>query len=243
MKTTILKYCLAICLVGIVIYATNMDPLEQRINKLEARMNALNQSNTIPREVDYAFNNRGFSKTIIDTGKVTLNSKGIAHIVIPNATATSVVAGSSVTGLSDFGISLTQAYVQTVFGGSTSQFDITNTAGSTYRYTYDGTGTDPNITAARLPVNSNITIDGQNFNTANNGSFTVTGSGANYFEVTNASGVAENDKTLGTLNPAPLVGGPAMTGKYWVNIRYGTGFDDIQYIVITNASSYKDSTF
>lgn len=34
-------------------------------------------------------------------------------------------------------------------------------------------------------------------NSANQGYFTVTGSGANYFEVTNASGVAENDKTLG----------------------------------------------
>jgi hypothetical protein len=85
-------------------------------------------------------------------------------------------------------------------GGSTSQFDITNPAGNTYRYTWDGTGTDPGITAAKYPVGMAISIQAQNFNAGNKGTFLITGSGANYFEVTNASGVAEVDKTIGTGN-------------------------------------------
>lgn len=83
-------------------------------------------------------------------------------------------------------------------GGSTTQFDITNTAGTTFRYTYDGTGTNPNITAALLPIGMTVYIAAQNFNAANNGVFTVTGSAANYFEITNAAGVAENNVTIGT---------------------------------------------
>jgi len=86
----------------------------------------------------------------------------------------------------------------TVFGTSTTRFDITNPAGSTFRYTWDGTGTDPLISATTVPIGRHLYINGQNFNANNKGAFVVTGSGANYFEVTNASGVAENDKTLGT---------------------------------------------
>ena len=90
------------------------------------------------------------------------------------------------------------ATAATIFGTSTTQFDITNPAGSTYRYTYDGTGTDPGITALTVQLYKRINIAGQNFNAANNDLFYVTGSGANYFEVTNASGVAENNVTIGT---------------------------------------------
>ncbi len=86
----------------------------------------------------------------------------------------------------------------TTIGSGTSQFDISNTAGNTYRYTWDGVGTDPAITSTTVPVGTYILIGGQNFNTANNGLFVVTGSGTSYFEVTNASGVPETDKTLGS---------------------------------------------
>jgi len=88
-------------------------------------------------------------------------------------------------------------YKSLSLGGSTTQFDITNTSGTTYRYTYDTTGTDPNI-INRVYVGSSVVTNGQNFNVANNGTFTVTAVGTNYFEVTNASGVAENNVTLGT---------------------------------------------
>lgn len=84
-------------------------------------------------------------------------------------------------------------------GGSNTQFDITEiTPGVTYRYTYDGTGTDPLISSATMPIGTVVNIQAQNFSAVNNGLFTVTGSGSNYFEVTNASGVAESNKTLGT---------------------------------------------
>jgi len=103
----------------------------------------------------------------------------------------------------------------TTIGSSTSQFDITNTAGTTYRYTWDGTGTDPAITATSVPVGTYVLIGAQNFTAANNGLFTVTNSGANFFEVTNASGVVESNKTIGTgfiytnFNQVVIIGGTA----------------------------------
>ena len=82
----------------------------------------------------------------------------------------------------------------------TTRFDITNPAGTTFRYTYDGTGTDPGITSVTYPTGWTIEIQLENANAANNGSFTITSSGANYFEITNASGVAQNDITVGGAN-------------------------------------------
>jgi hypothetical protein len=86
----------------------------------------------------------------------------------------------------------------TSVGSSTTQFDITNPSGTTFRYTYDGNGTDPAFSAANNPVGKAIWFNAQNFNAANNGKFVITASGNNYVEVTNASGVAENNKTIGT---------------------------------------------
>ncbi len=82
-------------------------------------------------------------------------------------------------------------------GDSTTQFDITNPSGTTFRYTYDTTGTDPDIDA-HLRIGSEVVIAAQNFTAVNNGTFTVTGVSANYFDITNDSGLAENNKTIGT---------------------------------------------
>lgn len=82
-------------------------------------------------------------------------------------------------------------------GSSTSQFDITNPSGTTFRYTWDGTGTNPNI-SLHVVAGMVLTIAAQNFNANNNGTFAVTAVGTNYFEITNASGVAETNKTIGT---------------------------------------------
>ncbi len=82
-------------------------------------------------------------------------------------------------------------------GSSTTQFDITNPSGTTFRYTWDTNGTDPNIDH-HMRVGSTVVINAQNFNSVNKGTFTVTGVSANYFEVTNASGTAETNKTIGT---------------------------------------------
>jgi hypothetical protein len=84
-----------------------------------------------------------------------------------------------------------------ITASDTSRFDITNTSGSTYRYTWDGTGTNPNITSSNPSTGDLIQIYSNAFNDANNGVFEVTASGTNYFEVTNSIGWAENDKVLG----------------------------------------------
>jgi hypothetical protein len=78
---------------------------------------------------------------------------------------------------------------------STTRFDVTNPSGTTFRYTYDGTGTDPVINGTTYAVGAWVLVYG-NFTAGNNGLFTITGSGTNYFEVTNASGVVENDRSL-----------------------------------------------
>jgi hypothetical protein len=89
-------------------------------------------------------------------------------------------------------------------GGSTSQFDITNPSGSTCRYTFDGTGTDPEITAdmpgaaSVAPAGSIVEIQAQNFAAANNGYASVQTSATDYFEIRNPACSAENDKTIGT---------------------------------------------
>lgn len=102
---------------------------------------------------------------------------------------------SSATGLP---VIRTYTTESTSIGGSTTQFDITNPSGTTFRYTFDSTGTDPTIDCTANPIGSLINFQAQNMTAANNGVFVLTGCGSNYVEVTNASGVAEVNKTLGT---------------------------------------------
>lgn len=83
-------------------------------------------------------------------------------------------------------------------GSSSTQFDISNPSGTTFRYTWDTTGTDPVISSATFPIGSYVLLGAENFNTVNNGLFVVTGVGSGYFEVTNASGATESNKTIGS---------------------------------------------
>lgn len=83
-----------------------------------------------------------------------------------------------------------------ITGDSTTQFDITNPGGTTFRYTYNGTGTNPTINSTTFPVGLKIFITNTSMNNSNEGYFVITGSGNNYFEVTNASGIVETNKTL-----------------------------------------------
>ena len=112
-----------------------------------------------------------------------------------------VTAGT--TGTTD--VQINRERTTAAIGDSTTQFDITNTAGNTYRYTFDATGTDPSIadTDVSLRVGDKVVIVGTDFNTDNNGSFVLTGVGANYFEITNADGVAETNVTInaGSITP------------------------------------------
>lgn len=96
-----------------------------------------------------------------------------------------------------------------VTGGSdATRYDITNPSGTTFRYTYDGTGTNPNITAVNYPIGARVKIQNTDFNNNNEGTFIITGSGNNYFEVTNASGVTENDIVIGFQDGISVSGGP-----------------------------------
>lgn len=127
-------------------------------------------------------------------------------------------------------------------GDSTTQFDITNPSGTTFRYTWDGTGTNPNISDSKLSVQVGdyaFTV-GANFAAGNYGVFVVTGVGANYFEVNNAGGAVESDKTLGAgglfFNTLRDVLSTAMTQTLYPNSKYAgetpmvidTDLDDVQ---------------
>ncbi len=89
-----------------------------------------------------------------------------------------------------------QVYTSADLGTSTTQFDITDEGGGTFRYTYDTTGTDPKI-KENMKAGDVVHCMGQNFAAANKGAFIVTAVDTNHFEITNA-GAAENNKTLGT---------------------------------------------
>jgi hypothetical protein len=84
------------------------------------------------------------------------------------------------------------------YGDDTSQYDITNPSGDTFRYTYDGTGTDPLIGTHSMIVGQIIDIISDTFDSDNTGTFEITNVGANFFEIENPSGLAENDVTRGT---------------------------------------------
>jgi len=130
---------------------------------------------------------------------LVLFSAGIAHADNTLMYPLRAIYDKVVTPDGRFGYSsIATAAASDELGDSTTQFDITNPSGSTFRYTYDSTGTDPGITALTVQINSRIYLNAQNFNAANNGFFIITGSGDDYFEVTNASGVAENNVTIGT---------------------------------------------
>lgn len=109
-------------------------------------------------------------------------------------------------------------------GDSTTRFDITNPSGTTFRYTYDGTGTDPLISLANNPIGSLIGVQ-NTFSAGNRGIFVVTGAGTNYFEVTNASGVAENDQLVGGgfITKSGATGWTKPTGLKYITVEVQAG--------------------
>jgi hypothetical protein len=81
-------------------------------------------------------------------------------------------------------------------GDSTTQIDITKISGKKYRYTWDGTGTNP-VFDSNLTINDYVNITCEGFNDCNKGVFKVVTVNTNYFEVINKNGKAENDKIYG----------------------------------------------
>ena len=105
-------------------------------------------------------------------------------------------------------------------GDGTTQFSVTNTSGTTFRYTYNG-GADPSINATNDPVGSYFQYWNAAGNSGNNGTFLVTASGTNYVEVTNAGGVAENNKVIGDgyINKSIIAGWKKPTGLKYVEVE------------------------
>ncbi len=211
---------------------------QNQINELKRRLDGFNTAQTIPLPVDLAWQARGFLKTdFFVAGTGSFSAAGTYFLTIPGSTINSIVL---ITGYPDSSMAplaqMTPAFAENNYGASTSRFDITNPAGDTYRYTWDGGGTDPNINATTLPAGSRITIfstggsamDSANQNSAANPYFIVTGSGANYFEVTNTTpGVVESNKTLGS--GGSMTGGP-VTKNYGI-YALGIAGDEFAFVV------------
>jgi len=142
---------------------------------------------------DYNINTDLRSQVYFGNGYQNYSRWNGAHSLVASVTATTVTKQ----GTSSFADEGFLNYPATL-GDTTTRWDITNPAGTTFRYTFDGTGTNPNITSSLMPVGTYIFIAGVNFSAANNGTFQITAIDTNYFEITNAAGVAENDKTTGT---------------------------------------------
>jgi len=117
-------------------------------------------------------------------------------------------------------------------GLADSQFDVTLTGGTTYRYTWDGTGTDPGITALTFPIGAIVRVLITGMASGNEGTFTITGSGANYFEVTNASGVVEANKTKGA-NGVISVSGGSFSTSFTAELSDMETFNDRLWITTT----------
>ncbi len=103
-----------------------------------------------------------------------------------------------------------------------TQFDISNPSGTTFRYTDDLTAARSGITATTVPIGTILNINVAAFASGNRGTFTVTGSGDNYFEVTNAAGVVESNKLIGSGADRIQVGGTTWTKPAtlkWVHIQ------------------------
>ena len=127
---------------------------------------------------------------------------GRAYLIIPDKTngkvLSKIVAKLHAPGIGGtLEIKVFKETSDITLGDSTTRFDITNTSGTTWRYTYDATGTDPEI-GDNVAVGDKVFINAQNFAANNNGTFYVTAKDTAYFEVSKTIGTAENDKTIGT---------------------------------------------
>jgi len=117
----------------------------------------------------------------------------------PQSDAAAVSYSAATGSFTDIHIILASGALRT--GGtwdSTTEFDVTNPGGSTWRYTWNTVGTAPNFSSASILVGDIVNISsGSTFNSANVGTFKVTGITNTYFEITNYSpGFAETGRTL-----------------------------------------------
>lgn len=138
-------------------------------------------------------------------------------------------------------------------GDATTQFDITNPAGTTFRYSWDGTGTNPAIPDGAW-VGATVIITDTNMDSGNEGTFVITAnsiSGTPHFDVTNASGVVESNKTIGSgsiviklpnlgIDYSPIVSDMAV----FDNLLWVTSATELRYLVInTGPDWFRADTF
>lgn len=115
-----------------------------------------------------------------------------------------------------------RTYTSGYYGDTTSQFDITNPSGSTFRYTWDGNGTNPGITATTFPTGSPVVLRRGN-NSVNTGQFTITGSGANYFEVSNGAGATGTDHANYTIQSGRTETWTKPNGLLYIKVKIQAG--------------------
>lgn len=80
-------------------------------------------------------------------------------------------------------------------GGTGSRYDITDRGSNVFRYTWDGTGTDPGFTSVFPGTDARVHIS-SGPSAVNTGFFDVVACGTNYIEVYNPNGSAENDQVI-----------------------------------------------
>lgn len=103
---------------------------------------------------------------------------------------------------------------------ATTQFDVTNPIGNTWRYTYNTIGTAPNFLSASIVVGDVVAISSASTFSANNqGSYKITAITNVYFEITKYGGTLETGRTLSSASSLqffPLSGDTALTTATYV---------------------------
>jgi uncharacterized phage protein gp47/JayE len=152
---------------------------------------------------------------------------GIDYPSGPNAAITSTVFVKKYTDMKVFLASGSER-----LGGSwdnTSQFDVTNPSGDTYRYNWNGTGTAPAFVGAGVAIDDIVTISqSSNFDNDNIGVFKVSAVTTNYFEITNFYGVLETNIQLNAASELRFYPLDASANKA----------SDLQTYVTANLSAY-----
>jgi hypothetical protein len=178
-------------------------------NSLDTGTVTPNASTTVAGKVELPTATEVFNGTAI-------GSTGAALSVTPDTLQSTTVSKNSSAGVADAGKlvktasdgkidgsfardPIVRVYSDTAqsIGDGTTRFDLTK-SGNTMTVTYDGTGTDPLITALAFPIGTIVDYYSFNGNVLNNGRFTITGSGANFVQWTNASGVAQDNIVVGS---------------------------------------------
>ena len=122
--------------------------------------------------------------------------------IVSGATGAFLLAGFA---RNDAWTAMTMTDTPAALGDANTLWNVTNTAGTTYRYTYSS-GTNPSLTSAK---HGRVRIAAGTLATGNLGNFDIT-AGTNYFEVNNPSGVVESGKK-GTFTYKE-------SGSVWVSI-------------------------